>query len=299
MISICIPVYNFDVRQLVHDLLEQMDESMELILIDDASNEQIKQINTELKSEKLMFIELEKNVGRSKIRNLFLKYAKNKFLLFLDCDSQIVNKNYLQNYQNSLNDDSLMLFGGSTYSNECPSDNQRLRWVYGTTKESKSAEERSLNPNKSFMTNNFIVKRELLQSNPFDERITQYGHEDTILGIEMAKKGVTIEHIQNPVMNIDIDSNEVFMFKTEQALDGLKQINDFYEDKVALENSITLLKVANKLQRYKLKWAFKLLYKLIGKSLRKNLISSKNPSMRKFGLYKLMYYQERNGKLKH
>lgn len=290
MISICIPIYNFDVRQLVVDLLDQMDENTELILIDDASNEQMKQINSELKGERVLFIELEKNVGRSKIRNLFLNYAKNEFLLFLDCDSQIVSKNYLENYQQKLTSDSLMFFGGSTYSKECPSDNQCLRWVYGTTKESKSAQERALNPNKSFMTNNFIVKKQLLQSTPFDERITQYGHEDTILGIEMAKKGVTIEHIQNPVMNIDIDSNEVFMHKTEQALDGLIQIRAFYEDREALESSIKLLQVASKIERYKLKWGFKLLYKLSGKSIRKKLISSKNPSMKLFGLYKLLYY---------
>lgn len=290
MISICIPVYNFDVRQLVHDLLEQMDESMELILIDDASNESIKQINSELKSERVVFFELEKNVGRSKIRNLFLNFAKNDFLLFLDCDSQVVSKVFILNYYKLISTNVRLVCGGRIYEKSCPSVSQSLRWKYGVTRESKNAKERNRYPNDSFMTNNFLIAKEVLASNPFDERLIQYGHEDTLLGIQLKKKQINILHIENPVLNNDVETNAVFMQKTEQSLENLQQINAFYEDKIALENSITLLRVAKKLQRYKLKWAFKLLYKLIGKSLRKNLISSKNPSMRKFGLYKLLFY---------
>lgn len=290
MISICIPVYNFDVRQLVHDLLEQMDESMELILIDDASNEGIKQINSELKSERVVFFELEKNVGRSKIRNLFLNFAKNDFLLFLDCDSQVVSKVFILNYYKLISTNVRLVCGGRIYEKSCPSVSQSLRWKYGVTRESKNAKERNRYPNDSFMTNNFLIAKEVLASNPFDERLIQYGHEDTLLGIQLKKKQINILHIENPVLNNDVETNAVFMQKTEQSLENLQQINDFYEDKIALENSITILRVAKKLQRYKLKWAFKLLYKLIGKSLRNNLISSKNPSMRKFELYKLLYY---------
>lgn len=290
MISVCIPIYNFDVRKLVDDLLDQSDDGTEIILIDDASDKAFKEKNQDLKGEKVTYIELEKNVGRSKIRNLFLKYAKNDFLLFLDCDSQIIDENYLNNYRLNLTESTLLIFGGSTYSKECPSDSQCLRWTYGTTRESKSAKERALNPNKSFMTNNFIVQKQLLSETPFDERITQYGHEDTILGIEMAKKGVKIEHLQNPVMNIDIDTNEVFIRKTEDSLDNLLLIRQFYENPDQLTESITLLKAIKKAEKYGLKWIFRVIYRLFGKSMKRHLIHSKKPSMKVFALYKMSYF---------
>ena len=48
MISVCIPVFNFDITQLVADLSRQAEEigsSVEIILIDDASDEKYKKIN--------------------------------------------------------------------------------------------------------------------------------------------------------------------------------------------------------------------------------------------------------------
>jgi glycosyltransferase involved in cell wall biosynthesis len=290
MISICIPIYNFDVRKLVYDLLEQADEQVEILLIDDDSQVEFKEKNRELTTKGVTYIELESNVGRAKIRNLFLNHAKNKYLLFLDCDSQIINANYIRNYKNAITESTLLICGGSIYSPECPSNEQRLRWVYGTTRESKTAKQRSLHPNSSFMTNNVLIEKQVLTSSPFDERITQYGHEDTLLGIEMEKRGITILHLQNPVMNIDIDKNPVFMKKTEDSLDSLVQIIHFYDEPERLKEHIKLLKASDKISRFQLKWVFNCIYKLFGASIRNRLITAKNPSMRLFMIYKLVYF---------
>lgn len=294
MISVCIPIYNFDVRPLVRTLLNQADESTEIILIDDASEDSYKEKNRELKGEGISYIELEKNIGRSKIRNLFLNYAKNELLLFLDCDSEIIDDSYLKNYKNRLNTDVQLICGGRVYDKICPSDDQKLRWIYGITKESKPASERILNPNKSFMTNNFLIRRKLLSENPFDERLTKYGHEDTLLGIELAKKGILIEHIENPVLNSDVEQNDVFIKKTEDALDNLVQIQQFYEDPERLEDAITLLKAIKTVKKYKLKRIFRLIYRWFGKKMRKRLITSNNPSMKLFDLYKMAYFFHNN-----
>lgn len=290
MISICIPIYNFDVRPLVISLLAQSDETTEIILIDDASEDIYREKNSTLKEKKeVSYIELQKNTGRSKIRNLFLNYVKNDFLLFLDCDSQIIDNNYLENYKVHLNPDIQLICGGRVYDKVCPSDSQKLRWVYGMTRESKSAGERILHPNKSFMTNNFLIRKDVLSENPFDERLTKYGHEDTLMGIELAKKGIFIRHIENPVLNNDVERNDVFMDKTEEALDNLIRIREFYEDPGRLEDQVTLLKAVKKVEKYKLKWLFRLFHNWFGKWMRKRLIVSKNPSMRLFGLYKMTY----------
>ncbi len=68
MLSVCIPVYNVDVTKLVSDLhtqIQKLNESIEIVLIDDASDLEIKVKNRLLK-EYCKIIELETNVGRSK-----------------------------------------------------------------------------------------------------------------------------------------------------------------------------------------------------------------------------------------
>ena len=83
MLSVCIPVYNFDVTELITDIRNQIntdDLDAEIIFIDDASQEEMRQRNEIVKSLTDHYILLEKNIGRSKIRNLFLKYSKSDYL---------------------------------------------------------------------------------------------------------------------------------------------------------------------------------------------------------------------------
>jgi len=44
---------------------------------------------------KEIYIQLDNNIGRAKIRNLFLKYAKYDYLLFLDCDTFIISDDFV------------------------------------------------------------------------------------------------------------------------------------------------------------------------------------------------------------
>ena len=140
MLSICIPVYNVDVTKLVSDLhtqIQELNESIEIVLIDDASNLEIK-VKNRLLEDYCKIIELETNVGRSKIRNLFVSECKNPYLLFLDCDSEIISSNFLAKYIQELNRlNPKVLFGGSIYSEQRPEKKYLLRWKTSRNKESK------------------------------------------------------------------------------------------------------------------------------------------------------------------
>ena len=160
MISICIPIYNFNVSPLLDELSMQMEKaeaSVELILIDDCSSSEYKERNKSV-CNKHRYIELEENIGRAKIRNLFLDHAQYDHLLFLDCDSLIPNKTFLSNYLKAIKKgESSIICGGRIYDSAKPDSNKLLRWKYGIEKESLSYEERMQQPNKSFMTNNFLI----------------------------------------------------------------------------------------------------------------------------------------------
>lgn len=266
MISICIPVYNYDVTSLVNSLHSQClaaNIDFEIILIDDFSENEFKEINSKL-SLFSKHIQLNENVGRSKIRNLFLQYAKYEYLLFLDCDSIINNDDFIKNYLESIDNTSEVIVGGRIYPVIHPQKNYLLRWKYCTIREQTN------NPvsTKAFMSNNFLIKKELFEKIKFDERISRYGHEDTLFGYELKKAGIKIKYINNPVLNGELESNKEFLKKTEQSIENLKYILDFLNSDEGFINEVSLLKSYFFLKRYKLDLVVHLIFKLKKRSLK-------------------------------
>lgn len=243
MISICIPVYNHKAYDLVQNLsfqLEAIKIQAEILVIDDGSQQKYRLFH----QEKLRnipyckYIELEKNIGRAKIRNLFLNYAQYEYLLFLDCDVKILSDQFLLNYIQFIQEKQpSVVCGGRIYPAQKPKRKYLLRWWYGIKQESKNAIFRNQNPHQSFMTNNFLIRKDILQSHSFDENIQSYGHEDTLLGYELKKNKIPIFHIENPILNDDQETNQEFLQKTEKSIVNLiyilKKVNysaDFVED---------------------------------------------------------------------
>jgi hypothetical protein len=246
MISICIPIYNLDVNLLVKNLSEQIKNanySCEIILIDDASANAFLKLN-EKTCNKEIYIKLSKNIGRSKIRNRFLEYVNYQNLLFLDCDSTIISDNYLNHYIDRINSNKKfnVIFGGSVYAKEKPKRNKVLRWKYGRLKESQCTKE------NNFMTNNFLIKKEVFKKVRFDERLTKYGHEDTLFGYELVKNGYKIEQYKNEVLNGNLETNKEYLNKTETSIKSLVKIVSYVNNDKDFINHITLLKFHKKIK---------------------------------------------------
>ena len=204
MISVCVPVYNQSVGELVEQLhlqLSPLDMSSEIILIDDASSDQFRQINRKIPSEHASLIELDENIGRARIRNLFLDYANQPNLLFLDCDIAIPSEAFIPAYLRAMEKQpGSVICGGSIYDKARPLRNHILHWNYGRKRESRTAAMRNQDPCTSFMTANFLVPRNLLEKIPFDESIIGYGHEDSLFGFHIGENNHTVVHIDNPVV---------------------------------------------------------------------------------------------------
>ena len=141
MLSICIPVYQYDVVSLVEDLKQQakaLDVTVEIILIDDASSEDYRKINSAIEGVK--YVQLEHNIGRAVIRNRFLKYAKYNHLLFLDTDSIVYRDHFLKDYVQLIKEGKDVICGGRVYPDTIDDNNRSLSWKYGMQRESKPAE---------------------------------------------------------------------------------------------------------------------------------------------------------------
>lgn len=253
MISICIPIYNFNVTELVKTLSYQskrLNCPSEIILIDDCSDIAYKKINESICSNE-NYIQLDKNIGRAAIRNRFLEYAKYEHLLFLDCDMVVPSDNFLIRYVESIRTHpNNLICGGKKYLDSPPKERtEMLRWKYGVKRECKSCEERSLNPNKSFITSNFVIPKNILNTIRFDERLSEYGHEDTLFGYELKKRSFKIIHIDNPVLSVDLINNFDYISNTEKAIGNLIKIIEFTNyDKDFIED-VKLLRLYYKLYK--------------------------------------------------
>lgn len=287
MISICIPIYNFEVSGLVKKLSAQskaLDVTSEIILIDDCSNNKYKEIN-ESTCATHKYIKLEKNIGRAAIRNLFLKYATYEYLLFLDCDSIVPSDDFLKKYIDALKKYSAQLIcGGREHQKLRPHKSKLLRWKYGINVESKTFEERGKNPNKSFMSNNFLVSRSVFKRIQFNEKLVQYGHEDTLFGFELKKRNIRIVHIDNPILNGDLDHNETYIKRTEEAISNLIQILKITNYDKELIQDVTLLQMYYKL--YKVRNLTRVLF-LILKPIIAYFLSHGYINLYVFDFYKL------------
>jgi glycosyltransferase involved in cell wall biosynthesis len=199
-LSVCIPIYNSDVRALVNSLCAQIaalpDANIDIVLIDDASAPEFKQCNM-FSEAAVKYYALPQNIGRSRIRNAFLKYTDADYLLFIDGDSTIQDPLLLKKYADYLTQQPIeVLVGASVYQNHKPNRSQRLRWSYSTQRESLEYQRRTQHHHAGFKTNNFIIRRSVLQQIPFDEQLTGYGHEDTLLGLQLADQQIPIAHIE-------------------------------------------------------------------------------------------------------
>jgi glycosyltransferase involved in cell wall biosynthesis len=298
-LSICIPTYNFDVNDLVKDLQNQIasnDLDAEIILIDDASKTEFIEKNKDLEKLITQFIFLEKNIGRSKIRNLFLNYSQSEYLLFLDCDGKIISENFLKIYIDFINTKNPdVVFGGRKVSEKQPEKEYGLRWKFATERENLPVKQRLKLPYSSFQTNNFIVRRSILEKNPFNENITQYGYEDLIFAKDLFKNKVLIHHIDNPVFNNDVETNRVFLAKADQSAKSLSQLIKKDKD-IERISRIKLAKAYFRLKRTGGIFVYKLIYKLLKPYIQKKLLGG-NASLKALDFYKLgqlIYYMNRS-----
>ncbi len=295
MLSILIPVYNFDVRPLVRELNEQaglLDVPCEIYCLDDASAAAFKDMNRELTQlPQVRYEELSENIGRAGIRNRLAERAQYPYLIFMDCDSDLVSDDYLRSYL-SLLPTKDVLCGGRVYREAPPSDPDfYFHWWYGINREQRSALERAKDPHHGFMTNNFLIPKQIFKSIQFDESIRQYGHEDTLFGLRLKEEQIDIIHLDNPLEHIGLEKKEDFLRKSKQAVDNLAVLFKRYP---SLDTR--LIRSWKKLDAVGLS-ALSRSCLLLLRPLFSKMLSGKRPQLLFFDLLKLSYFLEAVKKL--
>ncbi len=291
MISVLIPVFNRDVNELVHALHKQLkllNNPAEIIVMDDGSEAYYKNLNGKLAGiECVQYIESEVNNGRILVRQKLAETAAYQWLLFLDCDSSIVSDQFLKTYCNKLTGIDQVLVGGRIYAPQKPADCRiMLHWQYGTSREVTRFDNR--NQPYRFMTNNFLVSKNVFKKFDFTGGWDGYGYEDTWMGIQLEAMKVPVMFIYNPVLHEGVETSSAFIAKSESALLNLKILSKLIAPAV-LVNHVKLYSYFLLLRSWRLTWLLQLVYFVLKGTICKNLRSC-NPSLMLFDLYRLNFF---------
>lgn len=287
MLSVLIPVFNWDVRELVkivHAQCKEQNLEFEILVFDDFSSDfNVREVNSKLTLSQYSYVQSQKNVGNAEARNKLANLAKFDSLLFLDCDVIPVRKNFIKKYLEFVSNQKVIC-GGILYE-ELKEEKYSLRWKFGKRHEEISFEESQKNPYLNIRGCNFFIPKEIFLENPFSTLHASYGYVDTFFALSLENAQVEVKHIDNPVFHLGLEENKVYLRKFEKSIQNAKWMIKAHPE---IANEIRLVKVYKKIERLGLKKLIAFFFKQFEKPMLKNL-HSESPSLFIFQLYKLGY----------
>lgn len=223
-LSVLIPTFNYDCTLLVRALDRQAKNlavGVEILVGDDASthDEVAKACRSLEDGAVIRCLRPAHNLGRAAIRNLLGREARGEWVLFLDSDGLPPDSHFLARYAETMDGNADVVCGGIVHPHKQPSAAVSLRYHYERHAErSHTAARRNAAPYAAFRSFNFMIRRSIFLATPFDETLRDYGYEDVLFGHRLAEAGARVTHIDNPLLNCDIEDNATFLRKTEEAL---------------------------------------------------------------------------------
>jgi glycosyltransferase involved in cell wall biosynthesis len=291
MLSILIPVYNSDPGTLVNDLRRLGQKSgfpFEIIIGNDGSDKMDKQFfDAYIALPEIRVVHNLTNTGRSSIRNLLAKEARYPFFLFVDSDARVVCSDYLMNFFSFCRKGKFAVCGGVSYLDNPPEQHQkRLRWLYGTKREMKKANVRMKSPYQSFSVFNVFLSAEVFKTVQFNEQLYEYGHEDTLFGLELERNKIEVIHIDNPLCHEGLDDADLFLKKTRE---GVRNLIRLQEESPFMDfETNRLMSLYRLLKAFKIVLIIKLFIKQTFRLAENNLLGM-NPRLFLYDVYKLLY----------
>jgi glycosyltransferase involved in cell wall biosynthesis len=167
----------------------------------------------------LHYRRLDRNAGRSVVRNILTEQAEGNFFLFLDCDvlpdSGRFIRDYLEHVQRNDHD---VVCGGRSYHTRILQGTEYDYYEYfGKRKEVQSAKVRNAMPWRHILTSNVMVRKSMYRAVPFNEQFIGYGYEDIEWGIRLAEQG-KILHIENAASHLGLISKATAWEKMRQSV---------------------------------------------------------------------------------
>lgn len=287
MLSVVIPVYNYNCVQLVETLHKQLTASavaFEIICLDDASQIYVSENGVIANLTHTTYKKSSINLGRTGTRQQLASTAKYDWLLFLDADVLPKSEVFIQTYLHTLTNDVDAIYGGFAYYEETPESHHTLRWNYGRAKEQVSASTRNKAPYKIVISANFLIKKSLFLSINSEIGSKGYGY-DNYFGAMLKAERINVLHIDNEVFHLGLDTNAEYLRKKEQAAETLVKL---LASGNIVEHDNDLLRLFQKLKYFKLHYMFNFFHECFALLIKKNLLGN-HPKIPLLQFYRITY----------
>ncbi len=288
MLSILIPVYNYDISSLVHEIHKQATKAnitFEIICFNDGSIKYNDENNSSIDSLlHTKIINSEKNVGRVNARQILSNKALYDWLLFLDADVLPKSNHFIAHYLNNINSSYDVFYGGFAYINTKPNNSSILRWKYGKKFEEVDAAKRNLNPHQLIISANFFIKKTIF--NKINSKIERksYGLDNYFAAL-LKQNNINVLHLNNEVYHYGLETSNIYLNKTKECIVTLLWL--FNNDKMLSHNN-KLLFTFVLLKKIKLNYLMMFFYKAFNSKMKVNLTGF-TPNIYLLQLYKLSY----------
>jgi glycosyltransferase involved in cell wall biosynthesis len=288
MLSVLIPTYNYNVYPLAREVHKQLlatNVVFEILVFDDASTQQFETITMFQQLTQLTYKKLKKNVGRTAIRQQLAQKAQYEQLLFMDADTFPKNPEFIKTLLASMEMKPDLIYGGVVFQDYKPKKEKLLRWVYAKERESLSLIERQKAPYVTILSTSFLIDKQLFLRVNAQLQYKRYGL-DILFSYLLKKEKVAVLHIANPVYHFGLETSEIFIDKSKEAIDTA----------IFLTKNKLIPIDYRKMDIWHQKWAkfglsfwAKITYNAFHKLMERQLKSGK-PSLRLFDWYRYAYY---------
>lgn len=114
--SVIIATYNmgYHLKKTIMSILSQTEHNFELIIIDDKSTDNTREIISQIKDSRIKYIYNVKNLGKSLSRNKGIKLSKSNYLFFTDADC-VVDEKWIESGLKSFKESNCLGVEGKIY----------------------------------------------------------------------------------------------------------------------------------------------------------------------------------------
>lgn len=181
LVSIIVPTYNraSTIKDSIKSLIRQTYDNIEIIIVDDGSTDKTEKVVKSIKDPRITYIKLEENRGACYARNLGIKKALGKYVMFNDSDDTFAENKVEIQYNNIIKNKSdmdfckLRIHSGETLI-EVPSKEQ----LDGIKNNGLVSELCGAN---FISTQSFLVKKSVIEKYLFDESLPRFQDYDLML----------------------------------------------------------------------------------------------------------------------
>jgi glycosyltransferase involved in cell wall biosynthesis len=236
VLSILVPFFRDDPVRLLAALDQEAVKGVELVILDDGSGDEAltARVADQIKAMTLpaRLVALHKNEGRSSGRNRLAANARGAWFLFLDSDMLPDSPTFLANWIAATQGAEPVVFGGFSLDQLPPTREHALHRSMALKSDCLSVDARRLMPEKYVFTSNLLVRRDVFETEAFDEGFSGWGWEDVEWAMRVSRKH-PIGHIANSATHLGLDGAPVMAAKYEQSAQNFARVVASHRDIVS------------------------------------------------------------------